>query len=139
MVDFGGATWYTYTIMKRCISCKRRKATTEFSTKTKQAGGKQYLASECRKCASIRATIFGAKRTHELRTAIFDLFGKRCNRCGITDIRTLQIDHINGGGKRERKTHSSVIRYYKYILEHPNGYQILCANCNWIKKYENKE
>lgn len=25
------------------------------------------------------------------------------------------------------------------IIEHPDDYQLLCANCNWIKRHENSE
>lgn len=28
---------------------------------------------------------------------------------------------------------------YKLVLEQPRKYQLLCANCNWIKRFENKE
>lgn len=80
----------------------------------------------------------------ELRSkAIFSLGGV-CAKCGFSDIRALQIDHVNGGGKKE---HDSLGRYemYKKAIEQsilPKGlrqYQVLCANCNWIKRYENKE
>lgn len=64
-----------------------------------------------------------------------------CVRCGFTDIRALQIDHVNGGGSKERKQAKKGI--YKHILDKiKNGskeYQVLCANCNWIKRCENRE
>ena len=61
-----------------------------------------------------------------------------CCKCGFDDIRALQIDHINGGGLKHFKSHTSV-GYYKSMLDEPEKYQLLCANCNWIKRYENKE
>lgn len=78
------------------------------------------------------------------RKQILDFLGGKCKRCGITDIRVLQIDHVNGNGYKEKKqlglssgnTHS----YYRHIRDvNGVGYQILCANCNWIKRYEQKE
>lgn len=78
----------------------------------------------------------------QVKAAVYELLGKSCVRCGFSDIRALQIDHINGGGSKERKrTYGRMI--YLYILAHPdesiNELQILCANCNWIKRHENNE
>mgnify|MGYP001615616281 CR=1 FL=1 len=67
----------------------------------------------------------------------------KCIRCGFSDRRALQIDHVNGGGLKEfRKL--GVFRILKQIIAMPkeeaiSRYQILCANCNWIKKSENGE
>ena len=78
------------------------------------------------------------------RQKILLLLGSKCSNCGIEDYRVLQIDHINGGGYRERKQFgtggNATARYYAHILEvGGKGYQLLCANCNWIKRYEQKE
>lgn len=51
----------------------------------------------------------------------------------------LQIDHVNGDGYIKRKSIKSYEAQLKDIKEHKEEYQVLCANCNWIKKYENKE
>jgi len=71
------------------------------------------------------------------------LGGIKCRNCGITDMRVLQFDHINGNGKKERKKfkcHSTLQLYY-YKLPHlaKQNLQVLCANCNWIKRHERKE
>lgn len=76
----------------------------------------------------------------EIRQKIISLLGGKCVRCGFTDWRALQIDHINGGGSRERKTARSMSAYYRQIIEsNGDGYQLLCANCNQIKRYEEGE
>lgn len=77
--------------------------------------------------------------TRRLREQVFDLFGKRCVRCGFNDERALQLDHINGGGVREAKRLGGPKGVWRNSLENPDKYQILCANCNWIKRRENKE
>lgn len=73
--------------------------------------------------------------------AILELLGAKCKRCGFNDKRALQIDHINGGGTKERLQHGG--SYNRKVLEKiMNGsdeYQILCANCNWIKRYMRNE
>ena len=77
-----------------------------------------------------------------LRKSVIILLGGKCVRCGFCDERALQIDHINGGGKREltKKTNT---QYLKDVIISTNlreeKYQLLCANCNWIKRFENNE
>lgn len=75
------------------------------------------------------------------RIEVVNLLGGRCIKCGFSDIRALQIDHVNGGGVKERKAITKM--YYvvvqKSILAKENKYQLLCANCNWIKRFENNE
>ena len=83
----------------------------------------------------------------EKKEFIFDLLGRKCRRCGFNDSRALQIDHLLGHGKKERTGLTSYDKYVKniYLLalsspkELNEKYQILCANCNWIKRFENRE
>jgi hypothetical protein len=85
------------------------------------------------------------------RMKIIELLGGKCaNPYNLlphpdwcNDPRCLQIDHINSGGGKERRQFSYLEKYYKYVLEQiesgSKGYQLLCANCNWIKRHEKKE
>lgn len=71
---------------------------------------------------------------------VFDLLGWKCTQCGFADMRALQIDHIDGGGNQERKTRGGSEEILKKILRTNGvGYQLLCANCNWIKRFEKNE
>lgn len=74
------------------------------------------------------------------RARVIKHLGGECVRCGFTDIRALQVDHIDGHGVTHIRAVSWRARY-KHILETtPNTiYQLLCANCNWIKRAENNE
>jgi len=77
------------------------------------------------------------------RNEIIRLLGNKCIICGYKGL-ALQIDHINGGGRREfLKCSKRPARYYKKILEsikrNEGKYQLLCANCNWEKRYKNNE
>ena len=71
-----------------------------------------------------------------LRLQIFNYYCKgnpRCNCCGESTIRLLTIDHINGGGNKERRIQRRNQKdYYKSIVDrnYPDTYQILCYNCN---------
>jgi hypothetical protein len=81
---------------------------------------------------------YHAKKRQEL----FDLLGNKCCRCGFSDKRALQIDHINGGGRLERIKYNTK-DFHRLVLlslkNKENKYQLLCANCNWIKRTENRE
>lgn len=81
---------------------------------------------------------------HRVRFKIIDLLGGKCILCGFNDWRALQVDHKNGGGCKDRKNiaHSPSALQKKILESIERGedkYQLLCANCNWIKRYENYE
>jgi hypothetical protein len=91
----------------------------------------------------VRARELNRQSNQRVKLKAFDLFGSKCQRCGFEDSRALQIDHINGNGGLERKNGLRVGRMlYGAIVrgEEPlEKYQLLCANCNWIKRWENNE
>ena len=83
---------------------------------------------------------YAARKRAEMRGAIFALLGSECVRCGFSDKRALCVDHINGGGHKERQASTSTTAYYRRVLEvGAADYQILCANCNQIKRIEERE
>ncbi len=62
-----------------------------------------------------------------------------CARCGNDDLRALSIDHINGGGGRHiAEIHGNLYSWLKR-QDYPDGFQVLCMNCQWIKRAENNE
>ena len=90
-----------------------------------------------------RAKDYQKTYLQKLRKSTIEALGGKCVRCGFTDRRALQIDHINGGGSKERKEKGFNMEFHKHVLQSflkkENKYQILCANCNWIKRFEQKE
>lgn len=63
-----------------------------------------------------------------------------CVICGFDDFRALQIDHIDGGGSKHYKELGGKDLYvWLRQQEYPHGFQVLCANCNWIKRFTNNE
>jgi len=93
-----------------------------------------------------KPTRWGIKKANERRVynqlyrqEIIKKLGGKCVRCGIDDIRVLQVDHINGGGNKEKRNFTN--NQIRKMIMNDNGskYQLLCANCNWIKRNEKKE
>ena len=79
------------------------------------------------------------KKYPEMRDAVLEKLGKFCAKCGYdNDERALQIDHIDGQGRRERRR-IGWYKFYNKILADSTNYQILCCNCNYIKRYTNNE
>lgn len=115
---------------KFCPKCKTVKDSQEFYRHSKRSDG---LAAWCKDCNSYR----GKKNTAELRSKVLDRFGNKCARCGFSDSRALQIDNVNGGGVQEHNRIPNTIAYLnKVLFDSSHTYQILCANCNWIKRHE---
>lgn len=77
------------------------------------------------------------------RNAVIQALGGKCIICDFSDPRALQIDHIYGGGSKERREKLFKGTFERHVLESfmkgENKYQLLCANCNWIKRSENNE
>lgn len=73
----------------------------------------------------------------------------RCMRCGFDDLRALCIDHVYHNGAEHRATLTgqngrraamgSTIYIWLKKNHYPDGFQVLCANCNMIKEAEYRE
>lgn len=89
------------------------------------------------------ASRWSASKYYSVRDEIFSILGEACSVCRFGDKRALCVDHINGGGLKEMKKMSKGILYYKMILKKiqdgSKEYQILCHNCNWLKRWEKRE
>lgn len=104
---------------------------------------KEWASKNPEKVAASRKKLVAKnkERARALRAKMLSDHGGKCVTCGFSDSRALQIDHINGGGKRHRKTFNSGSMYYQHLSKcwDDSKYQILCANCNQIKKITNNE
>lgn len=73
------------------------------------------------------------------RREILEFLGGICVHCGFSDSRALQVDHIEGGGNKERKEVAprsggpGASTLWNLVHASPEKYQLLCANCNMIK------
>jgi len=70
---------------------------------------------------------------------------KVCVRCGFSDMRALSIDHINGGGVKHLIQLFGAKRggriFYEWLIENnfPEGFRVLCLNCQFIVMAEKTE
>jgi len=76
-------------------------------------------------------------KTQNMRAKVITHYSNGTNKCvccGEAEPRFLTIDHINGGGKKERKEsgRNRSYSFYKNLIKnnYPEGLQVLCFNCN---------
>ena len=72
-----------------------------------------------------------AKAHRLMRERAFAGYGNKCACCGENRFEFLAIDHVNGGGHEDRKTHNTWQIAKRVIeLNFPKEYRVLCHNCN---------
>lgn len=107
-----------------------------FSNKSRATSNRAGVSSSCKRCHMID----GQKLYLKTRLATLEAYGGACKICGLTDFRCLQIDHINGGGLKDIKSHPNTRAYYRSLMPPQfDKYQILCANHNWQRRTLDKQ
>ena len=62
-----------------------------------------------------------------------------CRNCRYSNIKGLQVDHINGKGRQHNTSIKTSLYNWLIKNDFPEGFQILCRNCNVIKRWDNEE
>jgi hypothetical protein len=70
-----------------------------------------------------------------LHKAVYDYYGPNCRCCDESESTFLQIDHINNDGYKHRKEIGPDLIKWLVKNDFPEGFQVLCANCNWSKRF----
>ena len=85
-----------------------------------------------------RARAWQRRHTRMRRAIVLTHYGGRCECCGETRMKLLQIDHIGGGGAAHRRLLaagpglSGQGVYRQLIIQgFPDGFRVLCVACNW--------
>ena len=77
------------------------------------------------------------KQQAKVRAEVRSHYGNKCVCCGEDEPAFLAIDHINGGGNAHRRKLGmpSGTQFYLWLRRNnfPEGFQILCFNCNFAK------
>lgn len=113
---------------KQCSTCKIWLSLSDFYSTTSTLSGRK---AECKQCTSVLTSIRErAKREH-----ILQHYGGQCCCCGEARYEFLAIDHLEGGGNQHRKQIGNKI--YRWLRRNnlPEGFQVLCHNCNMAKGF----
>lgn len=76
----------------------------------------------------------------KLKDELFEHYGKKCACCGETTLQFLTLEHEEGNGNNHRKDlfkhNVGGVHMYRWLKKnkYPQGYSILCMNCNWAKR-----
>jgi hypothetical protein len=90
-----------------------------------------YLITYCRLNKNRRNAV--SRNWHQrLKASVLEHYGIACACCGESTYEFLCIDHINGGGNRQRKQFGCNRSFYSWLKRtgYPEGFRTLCHNCN---------
>lgn len=101
----------------------------EYSAKFKRENPDAYKAYQQRHRRKLKAEVLGH-------------YGGICTCCGEIELMFLTIDHVNGDGAEHRRTVGDGTGFcgaemYRWLRRngYPDGFQVLCANCNCGKQW----
>lgn len=118
-----------------CKVCNRRRHRRRYEKKRKESVLRvktwyQELSSERKEKLLAKSRRYRKKR----RLEVVENYGGKCKCCGETEIKFLEIDHVNNDGAEHRKKlGSSNIYGWLRLQGYPKGFQVLCCNCNYAK------
>lgn len=113
--------------MKKCIRCG-------LPAKRKLIRGKYYFVKYCRECY-LRAYVDKSRLKNRIDALKYYSDGNpKCVCCNEEQIEFLVIDHTEGNGNKQRRdnrlTAGSHFYFWLKKNKYPNGYRVLCHNCN---------
>jgi hypothetical protein len=106
---------------------------------------REYLKKyyqEHKKKANEYGKIFAKEHRANLKFSILAIYSRgqpKCTCCGETYIEFLSIDHINNDAPKQKKEFKLQGHPYSYLYtwliknNFPEGFQVLCMNCNFAK------
>jgi len=87
-----------------------------------------------------KVAIISARCQSKLKTEVLTHYANgelKCVICGEKRFACLTLDHINNNGNEHRKEIGNVNMYrFLRAQKYPDGFQVLCMNCQWVKKSE---
>lgn len=89
----------------------------------------------CRSCYAMKFANPDARK--RLRSRVIEAYGNQCACCGERRYEFLTIDHIDGSGAQHRRELGGSQHVYAWLRRnnYPQGFQVLCWNCNCAKHF----
>lgn len=107
------------------------------------ADGSKIFCEYHREINRIKARVKERRLGLQMKKQCFSHYGNKCYCCGEKIIEFLTIEHIGGNGNVHRKKlfkhNVGGVHMYRWLRKNnfPNGYTILCMNCNWATRLGN--
>jgi len=102
----------------------------------KDRKGKRYPSDDSLEYRKYR-TDWEKGKSARAKLAVVSGYGGKCTCCGEARLVFLEIDHVDNDAKQRvlRGEPRRGANLYKWLLKNelPNGFQVLCRNCNWGK------
>lgn len=125
--------------VRTCTRCGETKARDQF----------YWGGGHCKPCHLIRSREYrrahpealrasARKYLRKFRLSILARYGgtpPRCVCCGESEQNFLAVDHIDGGGARQRREGQGNLYWWLKRNGYPGGFQVLCHNCNLAKGF----
>lgn len=146
---------------KKCCKCKKTKDISEFCKDKVTLDGFSYECNGCHreyyenhkkeyserhkkryKINSEKSKRYTKEYNLKLKQEVINYYGGKCTCCNETRLDFLALDHINGGGTKQKKQlrseHKAQNMYaWAKNNNYPKIFQIMCHNCN-MSKHINK-
>ena len=130
--------------MRKCSKCRREMTVDDFGNakywcrRCRTAGTKDWWArnrdavnEQCRARYARQTVPSSTRYRRALRADVLRAYGSACACCGEARTEFLCVDHVGGGGTKQRRESGRSSIYAKLRRTgYPLGYRILCWNCN---------
>jgi hypothetical protein len=132
-----------------CTACRNSYSLKRYHERRAKLNAEIRRAERLSKMNADKLAAFKAKvnaenidRRNAVRDVVYRAYGGyKCACCGETEKLFLSIDHVNNDGaehKRSMKLNTGE-QLHRWLIRNnfPDGFQVLCMNCNWGKHRNN--